>query len=211
MNATVAKPRRLRFSLRSLLALLVAVAMVFTIALQRMELVALRKDAARLRSEVGELTITDKSQIHIIAVPMAAPNEFVWRVYLPRERYYELELQADPRGWPEYLDTPVFGSVAFWQRDREFLVRIVLRNDGIYGNVDGLPVTLLSASEHDLEFFRRLGLRYSAVQVGIGQRQGTFPPDEPIELLQYREPGSMPNERQLTPGFAVQIAPARQG
>ncbi len=78
--------RRPRFSLLTLLLLLTIAAIVVTVWQLYAELGPLRGEVKRLRNEVGELSVDDKTKLHAIRVPTDAESTWKWRVWIPKGR-----------------------------------------------------------------------------------------------------------------------------
>jgi len=81
---------RPRFSLLTLLLLTTIVAMGVTVWRLGIEIVPLREEVGRLRDEAGRLSIDDPTRIHAVAVNMAEPDRYRWRVWVPQGRNYSL-------------------------------------------------------------------------------------------------------------------------
>ena len=55
----------------------------------------LKKENARLRIELGELTIYDQQKIYAIRMPGSPPNTYAYRVYLPSGDTYQVGFPID--------------------------------------------------------------------------------------------------------------------
>lgn len=135
-------PRRLRFSLLTLLLVTTIVAMGVTIFLQWRALEPMRRELKQLREENGNLWIEDPSKIH--AIRGATDREFYYRfrVYVPQGRSYftrygslDIPLEGTPKlgnrhllhpgeniitvrhqqSWDKDCDEPL-PSIRFWGR-----------------------------------------------------------------------------------------------
>jgi hypothetical protein len=98
-------PRRARFSLATLLLVMALAALGVTVWQLYAELVPMRVELRRLRDEVGELSIEDKTKLNAIAVRTKEPFTWKWRVWIPSGRKYQLHYadrdiprQGFPRG-----------------------------------------------------------------------------------------------------------------
>ncbi len=92
----MSEPRRLRFSLATLLLVTTIAAMGITITLLMREVGPLRAEVKFLREERGKLWVQDESKIHVIRIPDYT-DEGVnkYRVYLPPGRNYKCVYQAN--------------------------------------------------------------------------------------------------------------------
>lgn len=86
------EPRRLRFSLATLLLVTTIAAMGITITLLMREIGPLRAEVKKLREETGKLWIEDEAKIHAIQVPSeeeGAERAYKFRIALPPGRKYK--------------------------------------------------------------------------------------------------------------------------
>jgi hypothetical protein len=75
---------RWRFSLRTLLLLVVIVCIAIPLGMQSYKLHRAETELRQLRNEVGYLSIDDRSKVHVVAVDMNEPNTWRWRIFLPQ-------------------------------------------------------------------------------------------------------------------------------
>lgn len=75
---------RWRFSLRTLLLIVVVVCIAIPMAMQTIKLYRAEVELRQLRNEVGYLSVDDRSKVHVIAVDMNEPNTWRWRIFLPQ-------------------------------------------------------------------------------------------------------------------------------
>jgi hypothetical protein len=73
-----------RFSLRTLLLLVVIVCIAIPLGMQSYKLHRAETELRQLRNEVGYLSIDDRSKVHVIAVDMDEPDTWRWRIFLPQ-------------------------------------------------------------------------------------------------------------------------------
>jgi hypothetical protein len=81
--------------------------MAIVIALLGRELFPLRKEVRQLRSQVGILSIDDRSSVHAIDVPTDAENVWKWRVYVPRGQTAAMKAKwgdVSATGYPQNQD-----------------------------------------------------------------------------------------------------------
>jgi hypothetical protein len=81
---------RPRISLLTTFLLLTIVGMAIVLTQLWREVAPLRAELRQLRKETGRLTIEDASKIHAIQVPIAEPDRWRYRVYLPKDRRFQL-------------------------------------------------------------------------------------------------------------------------
>jgi hypothetical protein len=75
---------RWRFSLRTLLLLVVIVCIAIPMGMQTYKLHRAETEIRRLRNEVGYLSVEESSKVHVIAVDMNEPDTWRWRIFLPQ-------------------------------------------------------------------------------------------------------------------------------
>lgn len=100
MDEGIPAPRRMRFSILSLILLTTFVAMALIIFRQNGQMVRLRQTV----SDAGYLDVRDKSQFHAIYVPTYDELTWRWRVWLPEGHSYELAAlcnRVPPDGYPD--------------------------------------------------------------------------------------------------------------
>jgi hypothetical protein len=85
----MSEPRRLRFSLATLLLVTTIAAMAITITLLMREIGPLRAEVKKLREETGKLWIEDETKIHAIRIPSVETWLHRIRLKLPKERKYQ--------------------------------------------------------------------------------------------------------------------------
>jgi hypothetical protein len=79
---------RWRFSLRTLLLLVVVVCIAIPMAIQTYKLYHAEAEIRRLRNEVGYLSVEEPGKVHVIAVALNEPDTWRWRIHLPRDVRY---------------------------------------------------------------------------------------------------------------------------
>ncbi|QDU57147.1 hypothetical protein [Aeoliella mucimassa] len=80
--------RSFRFSLLTLVLLTTIVALGIAVAQLYWEVAPLRDEVKRLRAEVGELDITDKTKVHAVGVVTDNQLRWKWRVWVPEGANY---------------------------------------------------------------------------------------------------------------------------
>ncbi len=85
-----AAPRRLRFSLLTLLLLLTIAALAVALWQLNAELAPLRAENKRLREEAGELIIEDRAWLHAVQAPKPDALTWKWRLWVPDVPQYQV-------------------------------------------------------------------------------------------------------------------------
>jgi hypothetical protein len=177
-------PRRLRFSLRTLVSLVTIIAMAIVIALLYAELVPLREENRRLRDEIGELSIEDESKFHAILMPQSNPGEFKWkwRIWIPEGSAYVLQYasKAVPKqGFPQG-----YGSGITIRDSGEHWVEYQVFRDPESGGWNDMLSTRqgsISGGHQDWpDWLPRTG-----AGTAVGDTTRVFEPDRTIELARW--------------------------
>jgi hypothetical protein len=117
-----------RFSLLNLVLMTTIAALGIVVALQHRELAPLRQEVARLRTEVGELTIDDSQKLYAVSVKKAGGYRWEWRIHYPEghDFWVHLSHRVPKKGLPS-----TSSSVAFLgaRGGEETLVAEVLRGE----------------------------------------------------------------------------------
>src|SRR3954471_22327095 len=133
----------MRYRLRTLLIVVAVVGVIVGSYVMGTRLRRAERELQVLRDETGRLTIGDRSQVHVINVPVAdvtgdEPKTWRWRLFIPKGQKYSWNLAA--KDIPQ-LDVP---EVAGVKRARSFVnhaVRLSCSSRGPrLGNRTGLPV-----------------------------------------------------------------------
>jgi hypothetical protein len=85
--------RRIRFSLRGLILVTALLCAIVSHVLTSVELHQVRREASRLRDELGYLTIGDKDKLHAIALASEeghTARRWRWRLYFPAGRAFRV-------------------------------------------------------------------------------------------------------------------------
>src|SRR5438045_7749692 len=91
---------RVRYSLGTLLILVAVVGVLVGSYVMGTRLRRAERELRVLREETGRLTIGDRSQVHVINVPVAdvtgdEPNTWRWRLFIPKGQKYSWNLAAE--------------------------------------------------------------------------------------------------------------------
>ena len=117
MNDTTSRRRRLRFSLRTILLLVVIIALGVAqiVAMRRVREVTavnrrLAEENEKLRGEVGYLEVDDRTKVQVVRIPTLDEFTWRWKVYLPPGKWTTTYMvRGIPRkGFP---DAASFGPV----------------------------------------------------------------------------------------------------
>lgn len=126
MSAEEMPTPRPRFSLLTLVLVTTIVALAVSVGLLYREVGPLRIEVKRLRAEVGELDVRDKSKIHAIQVPSGSKLEWKWRIWIPEGITYSLRSSGGDipkEGFPE------FGGTMYLREPGEHVIRYVIERD----------------------------------------------------------------------------------
>lgn len=121
---------RWHFSLRALLVAIVIICAVIGYIVLGRDLYQTRKDLRTLRAETGHLSIDDRSQLHAIAVEVAEPKTWRWRIFIPKGHQYSWNIAGEEIPKDEPPSGPSITGMSnepYWERDNEVLVTAKLR------------------------------------------------------------------------------------
>lgn len=198
-----------RFSLTTLVLLTTVVAMGITIATLWRELAPLRAENRRLRDEVGELSIEDRTKLHAIRVANTGELIWKWRVWLPAGRRYRLRsdggpLQVSEEGFPEeggsmYLEPPESPGEEIWVE-----YRIRQDRDGKWRGSMRTRQGSVGADSHAW-----VGAGNMSTTAGVGESTVVAKPDERFLLARFRTADVSNSQDMPDPadGFMVWIEP----
>ncbi len=124
------KPSRLRFSLRTLLLLMIAacVALGYYHTWRRMR--DAEEEVRVRRDESGYLSVEDRSQLHAIALDTDEPNTWCWRLFVPKGHRYSWNIACEniPQNTaPQKAGISGMSNEPYWETDNEVLVTAKLR------------------------------------------------------------------------------------
>lgn len=122
--------RRWHFSLKTLLAAVVVVCATIGFIVLGRDLYQTRQELRKLRAETGHLSIDDRSQFHAIALEVAEPNTWRWRLFIPKGHRYSWNIAGEEIPKNEPPSGPSITGMSnerYWERDNEVLVTAKLR------------------------------------------------------------------------------------
>jgi hypothetical protein len=134
-----------RFSLLTVALLMAIVGLSLALFLSQTRLRKLEAESKRLKDQFGELTITDPSQVHVIAVPTPDAMHRRWRVYLPGGHdfgIYPYRGSLDAKGLPPPNAHPSgsrIGGKSSPREPREILIDVSLGK-----SIEGEPCLWIS-------------------------------------------------------------------
>lgn len=170
-----------------------------------------QEEISSLRAELGYLTISDKSKVHVLK--LESPNDYhwQWRIYLPPGRKWQLcsglgkvplrGRKNFPHGWSS-VDDGEFTLQVYFDRDEDGLRRFNVRR----GNGGKTSYTF---PEEEFQQLKKAG--YSTSTTGTSQTEVRDPgaPIELIRLRQYRQipgpPGSQSFASSDEPEFGILV------
>ncbi len=188
---------RWRFSLRTLLLLLVIVCLAIPLVLQSFELYRAEAELRQLRNQLGHLNVDDRGKVHVIALDTGEPNTWRWRIFLPKGFRYTWclgygDIPATGVPKPKWSST---SNEPYWDSQSEVVVNTKLRqmDDGnwslsvssiIAGKTDQMGGTKLTIPDEEMRWTRKVPSQESST---LGSRgTATVDPNGPIVLLQRR-------------------------
>ncbi len=126
---------RVRYSLGTLLILMAVVGVIVGSYVVGTRLKQAERELKALRDETGWLAISDRSQVHVINVPVAdiagdERNTWRWRLFIPKGHKYSWNLAAEEIPQlevPQKAGVKVISNEPYWERDNEVLVTATLR------------------------------------------------------------------------------------
>jgi hypothetical protein len=121
---------RARYSLRTLLIVVAAVGVIVGSYVVGTRLKQAERELQVLREETGRLTISDRSQVHVINVAVDEPNTWRWRLFIPKGHKYSWNLAAEnipQHEVPQEAGIKAVSYEPYWERDNEVLVTATLR------------------------------------------------------------------------------------
>ena len=213
-------PYRARYSLRTLLILVAFACLAIGLYVVGTRLADAERELRALRNETGNLTINDRSKVHIIAVDVDEPNTWRWRLFIPKGHQYSWKAAAEkiPRyDVPQNAEITAVSNEPYWDRDNEVLVTARLRR----GEGDNWRLSVESRIGDSKHQMGGATLKIPAEKLQWntdgastdGRVAGShgvkvFEPDEPIILLQRRQferqpDGSIEPSPNPTSGFMI--------
>lgn len=209
---------RFRFSLLGLLTFIFIVALSISYWQTRTRLRETEAALTTLRNEVGELTISDAKDIHVIAIPSFEGMTYRWRVYLPKDREFHLKMshgQIPESGLPTpaqaRVTTREFSDTAYLE---PFVLTVAVNKDHL-GNwrtvVDdgSANIGIFMPDDETGWLEKRSGHTW---RVAGRDETEAFHPDEPLFLLRLRKtkpvpgsPGASTVDMDPTDGILVWI------
>ena len=201
---------RRRFSLRMLMALVAATALLLVIwSNYRISQSnrSLRAENRRLRDEVGEVSIEDPRQLHAIQVPSRDPGlEWIFRLWIPEGREYRARVVGDQipkRGYPQDG-----GTITLGPGEQVLRYRIAKRGDEdkFFGTLSSLSAGV-GGNEHE---WPRWPSMVSTTE-GVGKTTVAFPPGQVVEVCRHRVSQAFSSDRMEDPsaGFLIWMEPSK--
>src|SRR5688572_11247364 len=88
-------PSRAKYSLRTLLILVAFACLAIGLYVVGTRLADAERELRALRNETGNLTIDDRSKVHVIAIEMDEQNTWRWRLFIPQGHKYSWNIAAE--------------------------------------------------------------------------------------------------------------------
>jgi hypothetical protein len=200
--------RRPRYTLRVLFIAVAGIALAVTwVNIYRLSernriLVA---ENRRLRDEVGELTVEDESQFHAMRTASNNELEWVWRIWIPEGRSYQL------RSFDESIPKAGFpqgGGTLILRDPGEHWVRYRIERNPRDNRWRGTLSTRGGSVGGDDHAWVEWGSRTSTTD-GVGNATEVFPPDESVVLIRHRVSQARSSDKIEDPaaGFLIWLEP----
>lgn len=204
------EPRRVRFSLRSLIVVTMIAAMAIgLVALNRQnqQLAARNEVLSRmnqqLRDELGELSIGDETQLHAIRTKNGEGLEWEWRVWIPEGHEYRLRGdggEIPEQGWLQR------GGTIYLRKAGEQVIRYRIYKDPREGKWYGKLSTRSGSVGKDPHPWVDWGSTTTTTS-GVGNTTRAFPNDgdDIVELCRHRvsQQGSTNKMEDPAAGFLI--------
>lgn len=207
MEQTTPKTYRLtRFSLLNLVLMTTIVSLGVTVYMLYQEVAPLRAEVKRLRDEVGELHIEDKTKLHAIRVETENELEWKWRIWLPEGTSYKLRGFGDDIPLESF---PEMGGTIYLREPGEHVVRWLIKHDPKNDRWEGRLHHDGSSVGSDTQPWVEWG-HWSASGSGVGTSTKVYDPDEQVELVRRRytnEKSPPADPKDPLPGFMIWLEP----
>lgn len=202
---TTSRGKASRFSLRTLLLVTAIIALSVTVAMQYRELGPLREEVARLRREVGELTVEDPTKLHAIRVETENELEWKWRIWIPEGASYRLRSHGGPIPKEGY---PTDGGTTYLRKPGEYIIRYVIRRDPRDGRWNGSLHSPRGSVGKDHQPWVEWNSRVS-MTAGVGQSTQSYETGRLVEITRYRASQADSSEDIEDPaaGFMIWLEP----
>jgi hypothetical protein len=118
------------YNLRTLLVVVAVICFAVGSYVVGSRLQEAEQEVRQRRSETGELTIEDRSKVHIVAVEADEPNTWHWRMYLPKGARYQWNIAIDeiPRySPPRRAAMSGVSNERYWEQENEVFITAKLR------------------------------------------------------------------------------------
>ena len=206
--ATQASPRRLRYSLLTLLLATAIIALSVTVILLYREVGPLRQEVRKLRDEVGHLSISDPTKLHAIQVNASEELTWKWRLWIPDNGRYRLrcsEGEIPKSGFPSSgITLESFKSGENWI---EYRIRSDPKSGKMHGSMRMLGFRA-GGDSHDWVSWPR---KMSAIN-GVTHKTRLFVPGRNVELIRLRvsqDAKKMDDIEDPAAGFMIWLEPIK--
>jgi hypothetical protein len=214
------KPSSAKYSLRTLLVVVAMACFAIGSYVIGTRLSEAERELRTLRNETGNLTVDDRSKVHVIALDSDEQNSWRWRMFVPKGRKYSLNISAEsiPKDdVPPQAQMAGYSNEPYWERENEVLVTAKLRqlDDGnwrlsvsprIGDSKNQMAGAALQIPKEKLQWMTEVSATDGRVAGSNGVK--IFKASEPIILLQRRpcerQPdGSYQPSPNPMPGFMI--------
>jgi hypothetical protein len=213
-----------KFRLSTFLIFIALVALAIHLIVQSRQLRDAKIELRKLRDETGQLTVEDRTKVHIRQIDSPEPGTWRWRVFLPAgiaSRYgWSLAYGDIPaKGFPKPT-TNAFWNGPFYETENEVLVTASLQKAGdgdwlmsVSSRIGNSKEQMGGASIVIPDEFLKAARTGCEVADFLGSKEtDLLKPGQPIVLLKWRACGTMPDGSEgvtdsPTPGYMIWMRP----
>jgi hypothetical protein len=213
-SANAVGVRRFHFSLRTLFLVAILLALAVSHFLTSLRLRRADLQLEQLHNEIGYLTISNRSRVHVIEIPTVEDYTFRWRVYLPPGRKFWANVAISDKIPREGFPTEQMGTfshnLSFGDHPNEFILTVAARQDGsgrwkvVCYNDDTTRMARSGIGLRDSQGQSLLANDWRRVEAGKGATE-SIPAGEPLALLRWGRPDNPAKDLVPTDGVMVWI------
>jgi hypothetical protein len=118
-----------RFTLRTVLALIVFLALIMSQVMLVIQNGTLRREVEMHRGQLGYLVPVDESKVNLIHVPSSEEGVWMWRVHAPPGTVFDLGMKSEKIPWPGVDDHCQISEIRLTSDPRGDLITAALSKD----------------------------------------------------------------------------------